>query len=39
MEILFSYRKDLFFLVSSTSVKKDLSIIEDSLMGSVFSIQ
>lgn len=32
-------RKGLFFPVSSRSVKKDLSITEDSLMGSVFSIQ
>lgn len=31
--------KSLFFPVSSTSVGKDLSIIEDSLMGSGFSIQ
>jgi len=32
-------RKGLFFPVGSKSVKKDLSITEDSLMGSVFSFQ
>lgn len=35
----FLTEKVCFFVVSSTSVKKDLSITEDSLMGSVFSIQ
>lgn len=32
-------KRSIFFPVSCASVKKDLSIIEDSLMGSVFSTQ